>query len=108
MKMAENFSTYGLWTSVIGALLILINGIAVLVNNTLYGWSATGVTATGWIEIILSVIMLIAVYFYKQNPKGVGWAIVILAIITLPFDGGFWFIGSVIAIIGGALIAYQK
>ncbi len=112
----ENISTekgtsggkYGLWTSILGALIILIDGIAVLAGNTLYGWSVTGAAGTGWTEIILSLIIMGAAAYYKKSPKGVGWGIVILSLITLPFDGGFWTLGAWIALIGGALIAYEK
>ncbi len=99
---------YGLWTAVIGAIIILIDGIAVLATGKLYGWSATGFTATGWAEIILSIIMLGIVWLYKRSPQGVGWGTVILAVITMAFDGGFWEIGAIIALIGGVLIAYEK
>ncbi len=113
IKMTDEISSsgngkYGLWTSLLGALIILIDGIAVLAANTLYGWSATGVTGTGWTEIILSLIMMGVTYYYNKSPKGAGWTIVILALITLPFDGGFWTIGAWIALIGGLLIAYEK
>jgi hypothetical protein len=110
--MADEISTSGgkagLWTALLGALIILIDGIAVLAANTLYGWSVTGPVGTGWTEIILSLIMMGAAYYYNKSPKGVGWSIVILALITMPFDGGFWTIGAWIALIGGALIAYEK
>ncbi len=103
-----NGTKYGLWTALLGALIILTDGIAVLAANTLYGWSVVGVTATGWTEIILSLIMMVAAYYYEKSPKGAGWSIVLLALITMPFDGGFWTLGAWIALIGGALIAYEK
>ncbi len=111
--MTDDISTSGgkagLWTALLGALIILIDGIAVLAANTFYGWHATtSVAGVGWTEIILSLIMMGAAYYYNRSPKGVGWTIVILALITMPFDGGFWTIGAWIALIGGALIAYEK
>ncbi|MCE4601097.1 MAG: hypothetical protein F7C38_05980 [Desulfurococcales archaeon] len=98
----------GLWTAAIGALLILIDGAAVLASGNFYGWHYASATVTGWIEIILSIIMYIALYWYKSHPAAVGWTIVILALITMPFDGGFWTIGAWIALAGGVLIAYRK
>ena len=110
--MAEEVITskgkYGLWTALIGGIIILIDGIVVLATKKLYGWSATGYVGTGWAEIILSIIILAIIWFYKRSPKGIGWSTVALAIITMPFDGGFWEIGAIIALIGGALIAYEK
>ena len=98
----------GLWVAILGAAIILIDGIAALMAKALYGWSLTGPIITGWIEIILSLVIMGAAYYYNKKPKVVGWSIVILALITLPFDGGFWTIGAWIALIGGALIAYEK
>ena len=112
IKMTDEITNsdgkYGLWTSLLGALIILIDGIAVLATGNLYGWSVTGAAGTAWTEIILSLIMMGAVYYYASNPKEVGWSIVILALILLAFDGGFWTVGAWIALIGGALIAYEK
>lgn len=107
-EKTQKVGVYGLWTSIIGALLIFFDGIAVLATNHFYIWSAAGVTATGWIEIILSIIMFIIAPFYKKSPAGVGWSIFVLALITLGFDGGFFWIGAIIALIGGVLIAYKK
>ena len=98
----------GLWTAAIGALIILIDGIAVLATNKFYGWHYASATATGWIEIILSIIIWITLVWYKSHPAAVGWTVVILSLITMPFDGGFWTIGAWITLIGGVLIAYKK
>ena len=104
----SNEINWGIWATIIGSVLILIDGIAVLTAKTLYGWSIVGLLTTGWIEIILSLVIMGALYYYKKNPKTIGWSIVILSLITLPCDGGFWTIGAWIALIGGALIAYEK
>jgi hypothetical protein len=98
----------GLWTALTGALLILIDGIVVLANKSFYGWHYGSYTTVGWVEIILSLIMMGLAYYYKKSPAAVGWSIVILALITMPFDGGFWTIGAWIALIGGAIIATAK
>jgi len=52
--------------------------------------------------------MMVLAYYYKSNKGLVGWSIVILALITMPFDGGFWLIGAIIALIGGIIIATAK
>ena len=98
----------GLWTAIVGAILIFFDGIAALATKNLYIWSATDAVTTGWIEIILSIIMFIVAPFYKKSPAGVGWTIVVLALITFGFDGGFYWIGAIIALIGGVLIVYKK
>ncbi len=104
----KKMGTAGLWTTIIGALLILLDGIAVLATGNLYIWSVADAVTTGWVEITLSIIMFIIAPFYKKSPAGVGWTIVVLALIAFAFDGGFYWIGAIIALIGGALIAYKK
>jgi len=88
-----------------GALLILTDGILVLANKTFYGWHYGSVSTVGWIEIIISLTIMILAYYYKSNRSLVGWTIAILALITMPFDGGFWTLGAWIALIGGVMIA---
>jgi peptidoglycan/LPS O-acetylase OafA/YrhL len=97
-----------LWTSVIGALFVLIDGIAALSTNKLYIWSVSDPVTTGWVEIILGVLMFIAVPFYKNKRSAVGWSMIILALIAFLFDGGFYWIGAILALIGGILFVYKK
>ncbi len=100
---------WGIWLTVTAAILIIIDGILVLATNTFYGpLHYGGVAATGWIEIIISIIMFSILYYAKRSPAAVGWSEAILAIITLGWDGGFWTIGAWIGLIGGILIAYKK
>lgn len=107
--MAEEYGKAGVWTAITGAILVLIDGIVVLSTNSFYGpLHYGGVNVTAWTEIILSLIILGMVYYYKKSPAAVGWTTVILALITLAFDGGFYTIGSWIALIGGVLIVYKK
>ncbi|AAL80772.1 hypothetical protein PFDSM3638_03235 [Pyrococcus furiosus DSM 3638] len=84
----------GMWLAILGGLLILLDGILVLANKTFYGWHYGGVSTVGWIEIIFSLIIIGLAYYYKSNKKAIGWSIVVLALITLPFDGGFWTLGA--------------
>ncbi len=108
----EDLDKIGVWTAIVGALLILIDGIAVLATGSFYGfWHYGGATGTGWAEIILAIIIwIVAGYYYykKSGQAAAGWTTVILSLITLPFDGGFWTLGVWIALIGGVLIAYKK
>ncbi|AMM54864.1 hypothetical protein [Pyrococcus kukulkanii] len=98
----------GMWITLIGALLILLDGIVVLATGKFYGWHYGSTSTVGLIEIILSLIMLGLAYYYKSNKGLVGWSIVILALIAMSFDGGFWLIGAIIALIGGIIIATAK
>ncbi len=92
-----------MWTVLLGALLILLEGIVVLVTGNFYGWHYGSALTIGWVGIILSLIMVVLAYYYKSNKGLVGWRIVILALMTMPFDGGFWLIGAIIALIGGII-----
>ena len=108
MSEKKEVGKWGLWTAIIGAVIILIDGILVLATNSFYGWHYGDVFTVGWVEIILSIIILAIVPFYKKSPSAVGWTAFVLAIITLPFDGGFYTIGAWIALVGGILIVYKK
>ena len=103
-----NIGKIGLWTAVTGAIIVLIDGLAVLSTNNFYGWHYGGISIVSGVEIILSIIILIILPFYSRKPSLIGWTIVILSIILLPFDGGFYTIGAWISLIGGVLIAYKK
>ena len=106
--MAETKTEWSLWASVIGALLILVDGIVALATNKLYIWSVADPVTTGWVEIILGIIMLIAAPYYKKKRSAAGWTIAIMALIAFIFDGGFYWIGAIIGLIGGLAIAYKK
>ncbi len=97
----------GMWVALLGALLILINGIAVLATGNFYGPHYASATAVGVVDIILSLIM-IGLAYYSQSGGSLGWVILILALITIPFNGGFWCIGAILALIGGIIIATAK
>lgn len=104
----ENVGKTGLWTAATGAIIVLIDGLAVLATNNFYGWHYGDATVVSWVEIILSIIILLILPFYNRNHSATGWTIVILSLILLPFDGGFYTIGAWIALAGGVLIAYRK
>lgn len=98
----------GLWTAILGALLILIDGALVLSTGHFYGWHYGSASLVGWTEVILSIIIYIVLIWYNKHPAAVGWTVAILSLITLPFDGGFYTCGAWIGLIGGILIAYRK
>jgi len=97
----------GLAIAIIGALLILIDGIAVGATGNFYGWHSGGKGTVAGMEITLSIIMFIIMPFYRRS-SAVGWTTLVLGFITMPFDGGFWTIGGWLAVIGGALMAAGK
>lgn len=104
----EMIGKYGIWTAVIGMLLVLIDGTVVLGINAVLAPSYGGPAAVGWTEIILSLIALGAMYYYKRHSSAVAWTVGILALITYFFDGGFWYVGATLALIGAILIGYRK
>jgi hypothetical protein len=109
LSESQEIGKTGFWLAIVGAILILIDGALVLATGHFYGpWHYGGKSATAWTEIILSIIILAIVPFYKRSPAAIGWTTFALAIITLPFDGGFYTAGAWIALVGGILIAYKK
>ncbi|WP_048147803.1 hypothetical protein [Palaeococcus ferrophilus] len=98
----------GMWTAILGALVILTDGIMVLANKTFYGWHYGSVGTVGWVEIILSLTIMAIAYYYRSNKSMIGWTVALLALITMPFDGGFWTLGAWISLIGGAMIAVGR
>jgi len=98
----------GMWVAFIGALLILINGIAVLATGNFYGLHYGSASAVGAVDIILSLILIGLAYYSQSGNSSLGWVILILALITIPFNGGFWCIGAILALIGGIIIATAK
>jgi len=98
----------GLWLLLIGAILILVDGMLVLSTGSFYGWHYGSASVVGWTEIILSLLMFLLAAYYKKSPRAVGWTNVLLAFITMPFDGGFWTIGAWLVVIGGAIIATSQ
>jgi len=41
----------GMWTALLGALLILLDGIVVLATGNFYGWHYGSASTVGWVEI---------------------------------------------------------
>ncbi|MEM0158729.1 MAG: hypothetical protein QW812_04375 [Thermoplasmataceae archaeon] len=104
----ESFGKYGISLAVLGMVLVLLDGIVVLSINSVLAPSYGGPAVVGWSQIVLSLIGLGVLYFYKGYPVAVAWTVAILAVITYAFDGGFYYIGATLALAGAILIAYRK
>ena len=100
--------SYGLATAIIGAVLVLVDGIATLAMKSVFAPSLGGVTVVGVSEIVLSLLALIAVYFYKSHSTAAAWTIGILAFVAFFFDGGFYYVGAALAVIGAIIIYFRK
>ncbi|MEM0075565.1 MAG: hypothetical protein QXR69_02035 [Conexivisphaerales archaeon] len=98
----------GLWTVIIAVLLGLIDGAVVLGLNTPLAPSFGGATVVGWTEIILALIAGGILYYYKSHPAAVAGTVGTLAFIGYFFDGGLYYVGATLAIIGAILIYYRK
>ena len=107
-KVVHGHGMYGLGTAVVGLLLILIDGITVLGLNGVLAPSYGGALAVGWTEIGLSLLAFVSLAFYKRSIVAAVWAVVVLALIAYAFDGGFYYIGSTVAIIGAVLMYYKR
>ena len=98
----------GLWTVVVAAILGLLDGIAVLGINSPIAPSVGGPLAVGAVEIILALLALGALYYYKGHPAAVAGTVGVLAFLGYFFDGGFYYVGATLAIIGAVLIYYRR
>jgi hypothetical protein len=99
---------YGMETGIVGELLLLLDGIYVLATNSVLVPSLGGAAVVGWSQIILALIMLGTEYYYKSHPVAVAWTVGVLAVIAYFFDGGFFFVGATLALIGAILTGYKK
>ncbi len=99
---------WGWILAIIGAVLVLADGAMVLAMGSFYGPHYGGQTLVGWSEIILGIIIIVIAPFYGKSPAGIGWSAFGLAIIALAFDGGFYEVGAIIALIGGVMIVYKR
>lgn len=99
---------YGLWTVITAAVLGLLDGFAVLGINSPLAPSLGGAAVVGWGEIVLALLALGALYYYKGHPAAVAGTVGTLAFLGYFVDGGFYYVGATLAIIGAILIYYRK
>lgn len=103
------YSAWPFWLSVIGGVLILIEGIIFAIAGPvlLAGTIDLGLGALifGLVVIIHGVIIIGAAYALRTNPAQhvlYGAIIVIFSVLALVLAGGGFIIGSILGIIGGA------
>ena len=99
---------YGLLTAIVGALLVLADGITVLVRNSVIAPSYFGVSVVGWGEVVLSLLALAALYFYRSHSTVAALSVGILAAIAFFVDGGFFYVGAAVALIGAIVIYFRR
>jgi hypothetical protein len=99
---------YGMETAIVGELLILLDGIYVLATNSVLAPSLGGPAVVGWSQIVLALLMLGTEYYYKSHAVAVAWTVGVLALLAYAFDGGFFFVGATLALIGAILTGYKK
>jgi hypothetical protein len=76
--------------------------------NSVISPSFGGALVVGSSEIVLSLLSLIALYFYSDHSTTVAWAVGILSVIAYFFDGGFFYFGASLALIGAIVIYFRK
>lgn len=93
----------------IGFILSLIGGIIILIFGALALATLAGILGIVW-GILIVILALIA---YMKPNKMYGIIILILAIINLAgffvgFGADFWYIGSILSLLGGILVYIEK
>ncbi len=106
--IAEQVGRYGLGIAITGALLILIDGIIVLLLNSIIAPSLGGALVVGSSEIVLSLVSLLALYYYRDHTTTVALTVGILAIISYLVDGGFFYMGATLELVGAVVIYFRK
>lgn len=105
-------TTYSTWPyvlSLIGGVLILIEGIIIAVAGPFFfataGDLGLGALIFGIVVVIHGLIIIWAAYSLRANPVrhvAYGAVIVIVSVLALVLAGGGFVIGSILGIIGGA------
>jgi len=108
-RTRTGYSSAPFWLSVIGGLIILIEGILIAVAGPvlLMGFIDLGLGALifGLVVIVHGIIIMWAAYSLRSNPARhvmYGAIIVIFSVLALVLAGGGFVIGSILGIIGGA------
>lgn len=107
-KTRSTRAYYGLPVAAFGTLLVLSDGVATLVMDSVRTPAVGGVVSVGWGEIILSILALTAMYFYNGHPTGVASSVGITALASYAVGGGFYYFGATVALIGAILIFYRR
>jgi energy-converting hydrogenase Eha subunit A len=107
--------------SLIGGILILIGGIATAIIAAFIGAYSLSVIpglaalaiAFGIVALILGIVILYLAMQLRQNPRtdavhNNGIIILVLAIVSIFVGGGGFYIGAILAIIGGILALVWK
>ncbi len=112
----EEKPTIAILLSIIGGILILILGIIILAVGAAFMafmvpvWLSSLVSGIGIWGIICGLVVLVASYlcYVKPEPYTI-WGILILVFSILSFiEGGGFFIGAILGIIGGIWILMWK
>ncbi len=99
------YSSWPLWLTLIGGILIIIQGIVLAVLGTAYVTLANvggvGALVLGIIAIILGLILIGVAYRFPAGHMVYGGLAVIISLIALFLTGGGFIIGSILGIVGG-------
>lgn len=110
--MARNVPVAGGVLSLIGAIFILLGGIAMAVLGAILSVflpSLAGLFAIGLVIGVIALIVSILIFVMPHMKTAWGALMIVLAVVSLPFNilGGF-VIGFILALIGGILTLVWK
>ncbi len=100
------YATWPYWLSLIGGILILIDGIVLAIAGPflLAFGAGAGAVVLGILGVIFGVIVIWAAYRLRSNMAAhvtYGAVIVVFSVLALILTGGGFVIGSILGIIGG-------
>ncbi len=109
--MANNVPTAGFVLSLIGGIFVLLAGIVLAVIGSFLAsfiGGIAGIFFVGLVVGLLIIVLSVMLYVRPQMKTIWGILIIILAIVSLPTALGGFFIGFLLALIGGVLAITYK
>jgi|SRR5579875_3852525 len=107
-EIEGSIGKYGAAIAGFGAVLILLDGFYALVSGSVLVPTLGNANVVAWVEMLFAMIAIIFLYNYGDFPNATASVVGSVAVLTYAFDGGFYFIGSTLALIGAVLIYYRK
>jgi hypothetical protein len=94
----------GISLEAIGVLMILVEGISAFFNNTVLVPSLGSPLDASYALMALGLASIVALYMIQENPVPISYAIIVAAVLSILFGGGFYYVGAIVAFAGAVTI----
>ncbi len=111
--MSHHVPTTGFVLSLIGGIFVLLGGLALAYVETVlasfgFGFILGGLAIVGLLVGVLIIVFAILLYVKPELKVAWGALIIVLSIVSWPFALGGFFVGFLLALIGGILAIVYK